>query len=369
MIAPFASRLSLGGHLELNAPFTDDTYEVWSTAINTWRSRVYEGPTYVHGASSVSALYAYPRTLLLSNAHVFSAGMYGDRVSAPPPYRSAALNPPYDPPGTVLPDWRLRGFDTDARIYGTAVLFPNVAPVYRDTVMSLGGIGGQANVLDKVVLCKASAGASGSFPTGHDWFALPSMTSPRVFLNAVLTPNAAVLVIGGSSDPAMMTPVFAAEWYRNGAWDRLASMSVPRTYHSTALLLPKGTVTAAGGEGAGLLASQTFHPPYLFCGPRPMWEAPFPPENLVYGQSYEAYVDLSTGVVVSKIVLMRAGSVTHHFDQDQRYVEVPVDQSNEGTFVAFDVPTNRDELPPGYYMGFLITDTGVPSEARWFRLQ
>ncbi len=372
VVQPHGSRLSFGGHLELNPPHVGDTYEVWDQPSGAWRQRVFEGPTGVHSAASVSALFAYPRMHLLSNAYVFMSGMYSDRVTlAPlPAYRSAALNPPYDPPGTTLPDWKLRGFDTEARIYGTSVLHPQVSPLYQDVVVALGGMTSSGVVRDDVAQCKASAVNQTPWPVGHNWLDLPPMNYARVFLNAVVMPDATVVVVGGSSDAAMANPVLQAERYRGGAWELLASMQVPRVYHSTALLLPKGTVLLAGGEEAGsVLPFETFHPPYLFCGPRPQWIAPFPNEELAHGESFDAWATVPVGAVIAKVVLMRAGSSTHHFDQDQRYIEMLPDQSSEGTYVTCTVPLNKDEAPPGYYMGFLVTNQGLPSEARWFRLK
>jgi len=35
----------------------------------------------------------------------------------------------------------------------------------------------------------------------------------------------------------------------------------------------------------------------------------------------------------------------------------------------FEIPNNPHALPPGYYMIWLVTTTGVPSEARWVNVQ
>lgn len=93
-----------------------------------------------------------------------------------------------------------------------------------------------------------------------------------------------------------------------------------------------------------------------------------PPEN-TYGATYQAWATLPVGAVTGKVVLMRVGSVTHHFDSDQRYLEMEAIQDPDGQFVNFTLPTNRDKVPPGFYMAFLVTTTGLPSEAHWFWLQ
>src|SRR5919107_578358 len=66
------------------------------------------------------------------------------------------------------------------------------------------------------------------------------------------------------------------------AWRLMATATVPRLYHSTALLLPDGRVVAAGGNPEGgksvrfvppdpdeEMRLEVFSPPYLFKGPRP----------------------------------------------------------------------------------------------------
>jgi hypothetical protein len=73
------------------------------------------------------------------------------------------------------------------------------------------------------------------------------------------------------------------------------------------------------------------------------------------------------------VVLMRPGSLTHHADMDQRYIELPfVDGSVDSvTFTAPIGPPGTvgsgPTAPLGYYMMFLVTDTGIPSVAQFVR--
>ena len=58
-----------------------------------------------------------------------------------------------------------------------------------------------------------------------------------------------------------------------GNWQSVASMQVPRMYHSAGVLLPDGRVlVAGGGKFTGLIDhrdAEIYSPPYLFNGVRP----------------------------------------------------------------------------------------------------
>ncbi len=72
---------------------------------------------------------------------------------------------------------------------------------------------------------------------------------------------------------------------------------------------------------------------------------------------------------------MAPGSTTHHSDMGQRYVDLPIASQIPGS-VTFFPPYNSCAAPnpynfcapPGYYMLFLITDQGVPSNATIVKL-
>jgi hypothetical protein len=91
---------------------------------------------------------------------------------------------------------------------------------------------------------------------------------------------------------------------------------------------------------------------------------------VTYGGWYSATVAMPPGAALGKIVLMRPGAVTHHFDSDQRYHELEFEPPFVGSNNAlFGIPSNRNALPPGYYTIWLVSTTGVPSEARWIKVQ
>jgi hypothetical protein len=77
---------------------------------------------------------------------------------------------------------------------------------------------------------------------------------------------------------------------------------------------------------------------------------------------------LPLGVAVERVVLTAPGSVTHHSDMHQRYVELKV-QVNNGNEVQLDITDVEAMAPRGLYMMWLVTNTGVPSNAMWVLLR
>jgi hypothetical protein len=66
-----------------------------------------------------------------------------------------------------------------------------------------------------------------------------------------------------------------------------------------------------------------------------------------------------------RVVLMRPGSVTHHFDAEQRYIELEVvgtKQTGNSTQVDFYGSDDQTMASKGYYMLFAVVD-GWPSVA------
>ncbi|MFN0060865.1 MAG: galactose oxidase-like domain-containing protein [Planctomycetota bacterium] len=197
------------------------------------------------------------------------------------------------------------------------------------------------------------------------WTSIEAMSYPRNHHNLVILPDGKVLVVGGTtSDDEPAYAVFAAEMWNPTTleWTNMASMSVPRMYHSTALLLPDGKVLSAGGDYYP--NAQIYHPPYLFSVfPRP--ELLGAPPAAAYGSEFA--VECTDSSLVDKVVLIRNGAVTHAFDHSQRYVPLTATQTS-ATSVLVNAPANGALAPPGYYMLFLVSANDIPSEARFIRI-
>ncbi|HSD79942.1 MAG TPA: Ig-like domain-containing protein, partial [Solirubrobacteraceae bacterium] len=213
-----------------------------------------------------------------------------------------------------------------------------------------------------------------------------SPTAPMAFgrrqFNLTVLADGTVLATGGNSSGAGLVDlnagVYAAELWSpaTGQWRTLASESITRQYHSTALLLPDGRVLSSGGgicgtcDQVGYLAknAQVFSPPYLFqadgtLAPRPTIDAA--PAATFYGAS----MDISTGnpASISRVALIRLGSVTHSNNMEQRYI--PLTFTVGASSLTATAPANANIAPPGFYMLFIIDANGVPSVARMVSLQ
>ena len=193
--------------------------------------------------------------------------------------------------------------------------------------------------------------------------------------DAVLLPDGKVLVMNGSSTGFAdngANPVFETEMYDPvaNAWTQMASMTVPRLYHSTALLLPDGRVLTAGSDSmwnpgpfhVNQLRVELFSPPYLFAGPRPQLTAA--PTQVTWGQNFD--VGSPQAASIDAVSFMRCGSATHSFNSDQRMVGLDIGARTANS-LTLKAPPDGFVAPPGYYMLFLLSN-GVPSMARFVRL-
>jgi hypothetical protein len=198
------------------------------------------------------------------------------------------------------------------------------------------------------------------------------MTHARRQFNATLLPDGNVLATGGTSAAGFSDPaggVQAAEVWNAATevWSPLAANRVTRVYHSTTLLLPDGRVLHAGsGDGVGLpreVTAEIFSPPYLFRGSRPSIDGA--PEAVAYGQEF--FVATADAPRVVRATLVRLGSVTHGFDQNQRFLELSFQRAAGG--LAMTAPGSASLAPPGHYLLFILDAHGVPSEAKILRIE
>ncbi|ANM31650.1 hypothetical protein ABI59_21940 [Acidobacteria bacterium Mor1] len=193
------------------------------------------------------------------------------------------------------------------------------------------------------------------------WSGTASMHFPRIHGNAVLLPDGTVLAAGGGYNH--LTPTFPAEVFDpvSETWTVAASMHSFRRYHSSAVLLPDGRVFWGGSDENP--TGEFYSPGYLFRGPRPTITTA--PASVGYGQTFQ--VDTPDAAGIASVVFMRPGATTHSINMEQRHV--PLSFTTGSGNVQPTTPSNPHLAPPGYYMMFLLDGDGVPSEARFVQLR
>jgi hypothetical protein len=183
-----------------------------------------------------------------------------------------------------------------------------------------------------------------------------------------------VFVSGGSTinkDPSTATKTSELFDPVTERWTLAGTMTYPRLYHSTALLLTDGTVAALGSDPDGGEPHEPhieiYRPPYLFAAdgsaaPRPVITSV--PDTVGYGAQFS--IGTANPASIAKVVLIRPGANTHAFDMDQRLIELSFSATAGGLTAT--TPPNGNIAPPGFYMLFLVDSAGVPSVARFVQL-
>ncbi|MEM8923481.1 MAG: galactose oxidase-like domain-containing protein, partial [Actinomycetota bacterium] len=184
--------------------------------------------------------------------------------------------------------------------------------------------------------------------------------------DAIVLPDGKVLVVGGSLENNTMDGVaYAPELWdpATDTWTTLAAGEKARLYHSTAALLPDGSVFAGGGGAPGPqrnLNAEVFYPPYLFAADGSRAAQPTlggAPSGVNYGQSFSATVSES----IDRVTFIKVNSATHTINT-QIFQELDFTQS--GNTLSITAPGNNKVATPGLYMLYALDADGVPSEAQ-----
>ncbi|MFI8221263.1 discoidin domain-containing protein [Streptomyces sp. NPDC085932] len=199
------------------------------------------------------------------------------------------------------------------------------------------------------------------------------MAQARSFANSVVMPDGKVAVFGGQSLPvpfsdtsSVMTPEI---WDpATGSFTPMASMAVPRNYHSVANLLPDGRIFSGGGGLCGDCATNhadgaIFTPPYLLNADGTEKTRPVITGTLPSKAAHGAKLKVTTDSAVTSFVLVRAGAATHSTDNDQRRVPLTA-RPTGGNAHELTIPADPGVALPGTYMLFALNAQGVPSKAK-----
>ncbi|MGH2706799.1 MAG: galactose oxidase-like domain-containing protein, partial [Actinomycetota bacterium] len=198
------------------------------------------------------------------------------------------------------------------------------------------------------------------------WRSVAPMAFPRRRHNLTILADGSVMAVGGTTfSDDEKAAVFEGEIFNpeTESWTTVAPLSEPRMYHSASALLPDGRLVIGGGEVQRARNHvQIYSPPYLFKGPRPTIT------SAAEQAGYAASLSVATpdAARITSVALIRPSAVTHGFDSNQRYVPLTFRQAEGG--LSVDTPSNGNIAPPGYYMLVIKDANGVPSPARWIRL-
>jgi galactose oxidase-like protein/PA14 domain-containing protein len=289
----------------------------------------------------------YPQMILMSDGRLFYSGehTFGDALP------NTSGSEIYDINTATITD--VSGLrDINERDQGAAVLLP---PAQAQKVMDLAGGNSYSN----------------NDPTRHTdiidlsqpnpaWTAGPDLPVGKMYVSAVILPDGKVFETGGGlhnradavHEASMFDPV-------TGTLTSMPADPQDRMYHSEAFLLPDGRVAALGNnpaDGSFDLGISIYSPWYMSV-PRPSITSA--PTQIDYGST----ISLTGSSPVARAVLIKPASVTHSSDPNQRSVDLAL--SGSGSSVTVTMTTNPNMAPPGYYMLFIQSTSGVPSVAKW----
>lgn len=199
-----------------------------------------------------------------------------------------------------------------------------------------------------------------------------NMAYRRAFHNSVVLPSGEVVVIGGHqraipfSDErsVMVTEIWNPT---TQTFKKLSTMSVPRNYHSVALLMKDGRIFAAGGGLCGGCSTnhpnaEIFTPPYLLDANgndaiRPVLSNV--PGTAEPGDRIRVNVDTTTE---HTFALVRMAATTHAVNNDERRIPLVATNAGNGNY-TLNIPANKSVVIAGNYFLFAMNDKGVPSIA------
>jgi hypothetical protein len=357
------------GRALIAAGGTGPVMEIYSEASDTF------SPVTVNGAVNHTFPQRYPSMHLLPGSELFYVPTgFGD-------CSSASVFPLNDPSGYFTfagaadGEWTNTGGTTNRTKGMSALVLQSTYPFVR--VIAVGG--GDTNTSSTVELANLSTLS----PSWGPRISIPDGRS-RVNVNVVLLPDGTVFICGGLQTPPQTCYRYDPSTAMS-PWSEMDELNRPRHYHSCALLLPSGKVMAAGGGSAGGCSVsventiEVFSPPYLFNpdgspADRPTIASvngvePKATDAPVINHGATFNIETPDAHCIARVVLVRPMACTHNTDTEQRVIQCDFVRT-EPYMLRADAPNGVPPsiAPRGYYMLFILSDEGVPSEGKFVHL-
>jgi hypothetical protein len=228
---------------------------------------------------------------------------------------------------------------------------------------------------------------------------METMPGSRVMSDMALLPNGDVLIINGATsgvagwelgrDPAL-SPILYHPDNKNGSrFEVMNPTTIPRMYHSTAILLSDGRVLVGGSNPhSGYefydvlypteLRLEAFSPPYLdqqFQNIRPNIVLPKSQAIVAYGEKLKVRFIMKGALNQSSVVVTMVAPpfTTHSFSMSQRLLVLgggnAISLAKQYKYeVQVTTPPSKNLAPPGFYQLFVVHQN-VPSNGIWVNLK
>ncbi len=335
---PDVTELANGDYVAISGNSTDpntwaNTPEVYDPTANTWTLLSKVSTSQIHEEE-------YPFSYLAPNGNVFTIGPSEDLS-----YELNVANQTWTPTGGAS------GITNGSSVMYRPgkILYSGGAPSVTSTTNATSG----TSIIDLTAATPK-------------WQQIAPMHYSRVYHTLTMLADGTVLAVGGepTSDQDIITSgVLPTEIWNPATetWSPAAPIAAARNYHSSAVLMPDGTVLVAGGGhpnglgDPGEFSAQIYSPPYLFNGPRPTIAA------APAASTYNASITVSTpdAASIGAVNLVSLGTDTHQIDMAQHFV--PLSFTAGSGSLTVQTPANSALAPYGNYMLFIVNKKGVPS--------